>query len=140
MPNFQEYAAEFVSSSHFIGKIGPLRFEGSKAYSYEVLIARKVNGVMLLNNMAYSTSTSAHRGKIRRWAEAAGMQIIEAPNLYDEHGVNLQHFDAVEKDLRRRLMRATRPKPIEDAIKQIQRTRRLYLTVFPSAAPAEEAA
>lgn len=140
MINHIDLARAFVTGTHRVAKCGEMRFDGSKAYSYDVLIARKHNGVMLINNMPYSTSTSAHRGKIRRQAEAAGMTIIEVPNLHFEHEQNLQYFRGLRRELQRRLERATKPKPIHESIAAVERDERLYLTVFPNALSGKEAA
>lgn len=130
MPNHNDLAKDFIKGTHLVGKCGEMRFEGSKAYSYEVMIARKHKGVLLINNMPYSTSTSAHRGKIRNAAMAAHMQILEVPNLYGEHSVNLQHFDGVRRELERRMTRARLRKPIQKSLDHLDKTERLYRGLF----------
>ena len=39
---------------------------GDKAFSYDTIIAQRIDGVVYINNTYYSNTTSRHRGLIRR--------------------------------------------------------------------------
>ncbi|WLR90912.1 hypothetical protein [Shinella zoogloeoides] len=130
MANHNDLAKNFVEGTYPAEHVGAMRYEKDKAFSYDVLIARKAKGVLLINNMPYSTSTAAHRGKIRNAAKDVGMPIIEVPNLYFEHEVNLQHFSGVRRELEHRKTRARLVKPIQDSLDHLDKTEQLYRGLF----------
>jgi len=137
--NHNDLAKAFIAGVKPKGACGAFTFDGDFAYSYSATIARKVAGVLLVNCMGFSTSTSAHRGKIRAAAKEAGLRIIEVPNLYLEHDDNLRHFRSVRRELERRLPRARMRFEVEDKIEHIGEEERAYRDLFLPAESKEAA-
>lgn len=115
---------------------GSFSFTDNWAHSWGVAIARKVKvgrqTVLLINSMKYSVSTSAHRGSIRRAAQAAGLRMFEVPNLHidHDHEANLRFYLARITDLKARRVSALKPAKYDQLIQELQQEMSDYIDLF----------
>jgi hypothetical protein len=77
LKNTSEVCHYFANNVQFEGRAGNASFRGDNFFSYRTIIAKRINGVIVISSNKYSVTTSSHLSDLRR---ACGhLEVVSIP-------------------------------------------------------------